>query len=47
MSMDAREKNIETFGVFIPGFSCVASPFWKTGFQDMLIDLDGNINQNL
>ena len=47
MNWNERVKNIETDGIFIPGFSGIASPYWKTGFEDILIDLDGNINQTI
>ena len=47
MNWNERVKNIKTDGIFIPGFSGIASPYWKTGFEDILIDLDGNINQTI
>ena len=47
MNWNKRVKNIETNGIFIPGFSGIASPNWKTRFKDILIDLDGNINQTI
>ena len=47
MNWNERVKNIETDGIFVPGFSGIASPYWKTGFEDILIDLNGNINQTI
>ncbi len=47
MNWNGEVKNIETNGIFIPGFSGIASPYWKTGFKDVLIDLDNNINQTI
>ena len=47
MNWNERVKNIETDGIFIPGFSGIASLYWKTGFENILIDLDSNINQTI
>ena len=47
MNWNERVKGITTDGVFIPGFSGIASPYWKSGFKDILINLDGNINQTI
>ena len=40
-----RTKNTKTNGVFIPGFNGIASPYWASGFKDILIDLPENNNQ--
>ncbi|MAI85962.1 MAG: hypothetical protein CMF99_02095 [Candidatus Marinimicrobia bacterium] len=47
MNWNERVKNIKTDGIFIPGFSGIASPYWKTGFEDILIDLDDDMNQTI
>ena len=47
MNWNDRIKNINTDGIFIPGFSGIASPHWKTGFEDISINLNGNIDQTI
>ena len=47
MNWNERVKNIKTDGIFIPGFSGIASPYWKSGFEDISINLDCNINQTI
>ena len=47
MNWNERVRSIKTDGIFIPGFSGIASPYWKIGFEDKLIDLDNNINQTV
>lgn len=32
MDWNERVKGITTDGIFIPGFSGIASPYWKSGF---------------
>ena len=45
MLWDKRVRETNTNGVFIPGFNGISSPYWKTGFDDILIDLENNENQ--
>ena len=45
MLWNKRVKELQTNGIFIPGFNGLSSPYWKTGFDDILIDLDNNPNQ--
>ena len=45
MNWDERVKDINTNGIFIPGFAGISSPYWKTGFDDILIDLGQDKNQ--
>ena len=47
MNWNERVKSVTTDGIFIPGFSGIASPYWKSGFEDILINLDSNINQTI
>ena len=47
INWNVRVKNIETDGIFIPGFSGIASLYWKTGFENIFIDLYSNINQTI
>ena len=47
MNWNEQVKNIKTDGVLIPGSSGIASPSWKTGFEDVLIDLDSSISHTI
>lgn len=40
-----RIKDVKTNGVFIPGFNGLSSPYWKTGFKDIYVDLNTDTNQ--
>jgi len=44
MKWDKRVALINTNGIFIPGFNGLASPYWKNGFKDILLDLDSDPN---
>ena len=46
MKWDERAANTETNGVFIPGFSGIAAPYWIQGFDDVYVDLDKNSDQS-
>jgi len=45
MLWDKRIKGINTKGIFVPGFNGISSPYWKTGFNDIYVDLDSNPDQ--
>ena len=45
MNWNEISKNTKTDGIFIPGFSGISSPYWKTGFDDISIDLSQDNNQ--
>ena len=45
MRWDERIKNTMTKGIFVPGFNGISAPYWKTGFDDIYVDLDSNPNQ--
>ena len=40
-----RIENIDTQGIFIPGFSGISAPYWKPGFDDVYVDLESDANQ--
>ena len=40
MNWETRVNKKETDGVFIPGFNGLSSPYWKTGFDDLYVNLD-------
>ena len=42
MLWNSRVKKIRTRGIYIPGFNGLSAPYWKTGFEDILIDLNNN-----
>ena len=46
MKWDQRASQIKTDGIFIPGFSGLAAPFWIQGFDDIYIGLDKDSDQN-
>ena len=41
MKWDTRCENATTNGVLIPGFSGLAAPYWKSGFETIFHQLDG------
>ena len=45
MQWNERAKFIKTEGVFIPGFNGLAAPYWKDGFDDLLINLENDPNE--
>ena len=45
MQWNKRTKLVKTEGVFIPGFNGLAAPYWKDGFDDLLINLESDPNQ--
>ena len=45
MRWDERIKETTTKGIFVPGFNGISAPYWKTGFDDIYVDLDSNPNQ--
>ena len=45
MAWHERVKNIKTNGIFIPGFNGLSAPYWKTGFNDIYVDLKNNKDQ--
>ena len=45
MQWNKRTKLVKTEGVFIPGFNGLAAPYWKDGFDDLLINLENDPNQ--
>ena len=45
MLWDKRIKGKNTKGIFVPGFNGISSPYWKTGFNDIYVDLDSNPDQ--
>ena len=45
MLWDKRIKNIDTQGIFVPGFSGISAPYWKPGFDDVYVDLGSDPNQ--
>ncbi len=45
MRWDERIKNITTTGIFVPGFNGISAPYWKTGFDDIYVDLDSDPDQ--
>ena len=40
MKWDLRASKTETDGIFIPGFSGLAAPYWTPGFDDVYLGLD-------
>ena len=40
MLWDQRVSQVKTSGIFIPGFSGLAAPYWVSGFNDVYIDLE-------
>ena len=40
-----RAKGINTEGIYVPGFSGISAPYWKSGFPDIFIDTGRNPNQ--
>ena len=40
MNWETRVNKKNTDGVFIPGFNGLSSPYWKTGFDDLYVNLD-------
>ena len=40
-----RIENIDTQGIFIPGFSGISAPYWKPGFDDVYVDLESDPDQ--
>ena len=40
-----RIENIDTQGIFIPGFSGISAPYWKPGFDDVYVDLESDADQ--
>ncbi len=46
MIWDKRISQVTTNGVFIPGFSGLAAPYWTAGFNDIYIDLEKTSNNN-
>ena len=45
MQWNERAKHIKTEGIFIPGFNGLAAPYWKNGFDDLLINLGNDPNE--
>ncbi|MBH51506.1 MAG: hypothetical protein CMG70_06030 [Candidatus Marinimicrobia bacterium] len=45
MNWDKRCKNKNTNGLFIPGFSGIAAPYWVSGFDDVYYNINKN-NKN-
>ena len=45
MQWNERAKPIKTEGIFIPGFNGLAAPYWKNGFDDLLINIGNNPNE--
>ena len=45
MLWDKRIKNIDTQGIFVPGFSGISAPYWEPGFDDVYVDLGSDPNQ--
>ena len=45
MLWDKRIKNIDTQGIFVPGFSGISAPYWKPGFDDVYVELGSDPNQ--
>ncbi len=46
MKWDQRASKTKTDGIFIPGFSGLAAPYWTQGFDDIYINLDKDSDQN-
>ena len=40
MKWDERASRTKTDGIFIPGFSGLAAPYWTPGFDDIYLDLN-------
>ena len=45
MRWNDRIINTITTGIFVPGFNGISAPYWKTGFDDIYVDLDSDPNQ--
>ena len=45
MQWNERAKLIKTEGIFIPGFNGLAAPYWKDGFDDLIINIGSNPNE--
>ena len=45
MNWNDRTNKIKTDGIFIPGFAGLSSPYWKSGFENILIDMPSDPNQ--
>ena len=45
MKWDTRIQDTNTSGIFIPGFNGLASPYWVSGFKNILIDLPNDNDQ--
>jgi glycerol kinase len=41
MQWDTRCSQTETNGILVPGFSGIAAPYWKSGFETIFHQLDG------
>lgn len=46
MKWDQRASKTETNGIFIPGFSGLAAPYWTPGFDDIYIGLNKDSDKN-
>ena len=45
MLWEKRVQHTTTNGIFIPGFNGISSPYWKTGLENIYVNLDSNPNQ--
>ena len=47
MVWNERCKNQKTNGIFITGFSGIASPYWLSGFEDIYWNINKNNNDEI